>query len=156
MRAELRALDPALPAKLRTLSQVYSSSLAPRRFGLLLLGAFASVALLLAVTGVTAYSVARRTREIGVRVELGARPRAVVAMVVGQGVAMALVGVAIGLAAALALARLLASALYGVSATDPVTFALVAFAVIGATLLACYLPARRAARIDPMVALRTE
>jgi predicted permease len=159
MRAELQALDPALPAEFRTLEQVLSSSLDPRRFSLLLLGVFASVALLLAVTGiygVTAYSVARRTREIGVRVALGARPRAVVAMVVGQGVAMALVGVAIGLAAALALARLLASALYGVSATDPVTFALVAFAVIGATLLACYLPARRAARIDPMVALRTE
>ncbi len=159
MRAELHALDPALPAELRTLEQVVSSSLDPRRFSLLLLGAFASVALLLAVTGiygVTAYSVARRTREIGVRVALGARPRAVVAMVVGQGVAMALVGVAIGLAAALALARLLASALYGVSASDPVTFALVAVAVIGATLLACYVPARRAARIDPMVALRTE
>jgi len=117
------------------------------------------VALLLAVTGiygVTAYSVARRTREIGVRVALGARPRAVVVMVVGQGATMALVGVAIGLAAALPLARLLAGALYGVRATDPVTFALVAVAVISATLLACYVPARRAARIDPMVALGAE
>ncbi len=108
------------------------------------------------IYGVTAYSVARRTREIGVRVALGARPRAVVAMVVGQGVAMAVVGVAIGLAAALGLARVLASALYGVSASDPLTFAVVAFAVVGATLLACYVPARRAARIDPMVALRSE
>jgi predicted permease len=159
MRAELQRLDPTLPAEFRTLEQVVSSALDPRRFSLLLLGAFASVALLLAVTGiygVTAYSVARRTREIGVRVALGARPRAVVAMVVGQGVAMALVGVAIGLAAALALARLLAGALYGVSATDPVTFGLVALTILGATLLASYLPARRAARIDPIVALRAE
>jgi putative ABC transport system permease protein len=159
MRAELQALDPSLPAEFHTLMQVYKSSLDPRRFSLVLLGAFASVALLLAVTGiygVTAYSVARRTREIGVRVALGARPRAVVAMVVGQGVAMAVVGVVIGLAAALGLARVLASALYGVSASDPVTFTLVAVAVVGATLLACYVPARRAARIDPMVALRSE
>ncbi|HKA91462.1 MAG TPA: ABC transporter permease [Haliangiales bacterium] len=159
MRADLQALDPALPAQFRTLEQIVSSSLDSRRFSLLLLATFASVALLLAITGiygVIAYSVARRTREIGVRVALGARPRAVVAMVVAQGAAMALVGVAIGLAAALALARLLAGALYGVRATDPVTFALVAVAVIGATLGACYVPARRAARVDPMVALRAE
>src|SRR5262249_43814207 len=137
MRAELQALDPSLPAEFRTVDQVMSASLAPRRFSLLLLGAFAAVALLLAVTGtygVTAYAVARRTRQIGVRVALGARPRTVVAMVVGQGAAMAVVGVAIGVAAALALARLLASVLYRVSATDPVTFALVAGATLVATL----------------------
>ncbi len=159
LRAEVERLDPQLPVELRTLEQIVASSLDGRRFSLVLLAVFASVALLLALTGiygVTAYSVAQRTQEIGIRMALGARPRAILGMVIREGAILALSGVAIGALAAVALTRLIASWLHGVSAVDPVTFALVALALGGAAVLACWVPARRAVGVDPMAALRSE
>jgi putative ABC transport system permease protein len=160
IRAEVRALDANLPvSNLRTLDQVLSRAVAQPRFYLLLLGAFAAVALVLAaigIFGVMSYSVVQRTREIGIRVALGANPGAVLRMVVGRALWLALGGVAVGLLGALALSRLLGSLLFGVSATDPLTFAGVAALLTSVALLATYLPARRATRVDPMVALRSE
>jgi putative ABC transport system permease protein len=158
-RGILQELDPEIPAKFQTLSQVYSASLGSRRFNLILIGFFGIAALLLAtagVFGVMAYSVSRRTREIGVRVALGARSRDVLSMILGQGMRTILIGVAAGLAGALALTRTVASLLFGVTATDPLTFAAVILLLIAAALLACYIPARRATRVDPLVALRYE
>src|SRR5271163_3745958 len=158
-RGILQGLDPEIPAKFQTLSQVYSASLGSRRFNLILIGFFAIAALLLAtagVFGVMAYSVSRRTREIGVRVALGAGSRDVLSMILGQGMRTILIGVAAGLAGALALTRTVASLLFGVTATDPLTFAAVILLLIAAALLACYIPARRATRVDPLVALRYE
>jgi putative ABC transport system permease protein len=158
-RRILHQLDPEVPPRFRTFSEVYSASLGSRRFTLTLVGFFAGFALLLAMTGVfgvMAYSVSRRTREIGVRVALGARPRDVLVMILGQGLHTALIGVALGFLASLALTRSIRSQLFGVTATDPLTFAGVILLLICAALLACYLPARRAAKVDPMVALRYE
>jgi putative ABC transport system permease protein len=158
-RGVLQRLDPELPTRFRTLSQVASAALRPRRFDVVLIGSFALTALLLAtsgVFGVMAYAVSRRTREIGVRVALGAGGRDVSRMIVGQGLRTILAGVAVGIAGALALTRSVASLLYGVTPTDPLTFAGVTVLLVGAGLLACYVPARRAARVDPVVALRDE
>jgi len=141
------------------LSQVYSASLGSRRFNLILFGFFGMAALLLATTGVfgvMAYSVSRRTREIGVRVALGARSRDVLTMILGQGLRTILIGIAIGFAGSLAITRTLQSLLFGVTATDPVTFVAVILLLVTTALLACYIPARRAAKVDPMVALRCE
>ncbi len=139
--------------------EVVASSIASQRFSLILLGAFAGLALLLAgigIYGVLSYLVGQRTREIGVRMALGAQRLHVLRMVLEDGARMTLVGAFIGLVAALALTRLMASMLFGVRPTDPVTFAAVAVLLCGIALFACYLPARRAAKIDPMVALRYE
>ena len=143
----------------QTEEEVVTLSIASQRFSLILLGAFAGLALLLAsigIYGVLSYLVGQRTQEIGVRMALGAQRLDVLRMVLGDGVRMALVGAAIGLVAALALTRLMASMLFGVRATDPVTFATVVVLLSGIALIACYLPARRAAKVDPMVALRYE
>ena len=158
-RGILRELNPEIPARFRTFSQVYAASLGSRRFNLMVVGFFGIVALLLAtagVFGVMAYSVSRRTREIGVRVALGARSQDVLTMILGQGMRTILTGVAIGIAGSLVLTRAMASLLFGVTATDPLTFGAVITLLIAAALLACYIPARRATRVDPMAALRYE
>jgi len=158
-RGILQDLNPEIPARFRTLSQVYSASLGSRRFNVILIGFFGIVALLLAtagVFGVMAYSVSRRTREIGVRVALGASSGEVLRMILVQGLRTIFFGVAIGIAGSLALTRTVESLLFGVTATDPLTFGGVTLLLVGAALLACYIPARRAMRVDPMVALRYE
>jgi putative ABC transport system permease protein len=147
---------------IHTMQELVSESIGRQRFPMLLLSAFAALALLLAFVGtygVISYSTTRRVHEIGIRMALGARKRDVVRMVIGQGLRLAFVGVAIGAAAALILARVLSSfshLLYGVGAMDPLTFLGTSFVLLSAALVACYVPARRAARLDPMTALRHE
>src|SRR5229473_593457 len=157
---QIHSLDPDLAvAHIRTMAQVISASVAGPRFNTLLLGVFAGVALFLAaigIYGVMAYAVAQQTHELGIRLALGAQPRNVLQLVLRQGVRLAGVGATFGVAAALALTRLMAGLLYGVSATDPVTFSCVVILLLAIALLACYVPARRAMRVDPMVALRHE
>jgi ABC-type antimicrobial peptide transport system permease subunit len=140
-----------------TMDGVISRSLGARRFSMLLLAAFAGLALVLSsvgIYGVTSYAVAQRTNEIGIRMALGAGGREVLAMVLGHGMKMAGAGVGLGLAAAVLLGRFIAHLLYDVSATDPLTLAAVSIGLMVVALLACYLPARRAIRIDPILALR--
>jgi putative ABC transport system permease protein len=160
LRAELQALDPSLAAgRFRTLEQDMSASAAQSRFYMLLLAIFAAVALVLAsigIFGVTSYSVSQRTREIGIRMALGAVHSLIVRQVVGRAVALASVGVALGLAGAGVLTRVLSSLLYGVSAIDPLTYALVGLAFGAVAALASFLPARRATQVDPLVVLRSE
>jgi len=158
-RGILQDLNPEIPARFRTFSQVYSASLGSRRFNVILIGFFGITALLLATTGVfgvMAYSVSRRTREIGVRVALGAATGDVLKMILGQGLRTVFIGVAIGITGSLVLTRTVESMLFGVTATDPLTFGGVTLLVVGAALMACYIPARRATKVDPMVALRYE
>jgi putative ABC transport system permease protein len=159
-RADLASLDRELPlAGVRTMDEVIGRSIAERRFTMLLLAAFAAVAVLLAaigVYGVLAYLVSQRTQEIGVRLAIGATPADVVRLFVREGAGLTLVGVAAGLAGALAATRALSTLLFGVTTTDPITFAAVAGALAIVALLASYLPARRAARVDPMAALRAD
>ncbi|HEY6466540.1 MAG TPA: ABC transporter permease [Candidatus Acidoferrales bacterium] len=141
------------------LDEVISNSLASRRFSMILLGVFAALALLLSaigIYGVISYIVGQRTHEIGIRLALGAHPSDVLRLIVGQGTRLALIGVAIGIAAALALTRLMTKMIFGVSAHDPLTFIGVALVLIIVALAACYFPAHRAMRTDPMVALRYE
>lgn len=143
----------------QTMEQIISDSLASQRFSMTVLGSFALLALLLAsvgIYGVVSYLVGQRTQEIGVRVALGAHRSDVLRMILGNGMKMTLAGVVIGLAAAFGLTHLMASLLFGVSATDPVTFGVVTVLLVLVALAACYLPARRATRVDPMVALRYE
>jgi len=159
MRSELRALDPQLPANFRTLDQVFASSLDDRRFNLVLFAVFAVVALMLAITGiygVMSYSVTQRTNEIGIRMALGAKASDVLKLVVGQGMVLAAIGLVTGLAGAFVLTRLMSSLLFAVSTTDLATFAGVSALLASVALLACYVPARRAMKVDPMVALRYE
>ena len=140
------------------MEDVVSSSLAQRRFALQVVGGFGVLALLLAgigVYGVVAYSVSQRTREIGIRLALGASSGAILRWVFKQGMELTLVGMAAGLVGAFALTRLLRGLLFGVSASDPVTYAGLALLLAAVALLACYIPARRATKVDPMVALRT-
>ncbi|HWY48587.1 MAG TPA: ABC transporter permease [Bryobacteraceae bacterium] len=159
-RQAIRSIDPDLPiAKVATMTALVDNSMAQPRFAMLVLGSFGALALVLAfigMYGVISYSVAQRTREIGVRMALGAARRDVFRMVLGQGARLAGLGIAIGLVAALAVTRLMAGFLYGVEATDPLTFAGVSLLLVGIALLACYVPARRATRVDPMIALRYE
>jgi putative ABC transport system permease protein len=159
-RDVIRALDPAQPVgDVRAMGSLIGTPVARARFNTLLLAIFAFVALLLAgvgIYGVMAYSVAQRTHEIGVRMALGARATDVLRLVVRRGMALALAGVAIGVAASFALTRLMETLLFNVSATDPLTFAGIPLLLAFVALLACLIPARRAARVDPMVALRYE
>jgi len=160
IREIVAALDPNQPvANIRTMTDVVAGTVAPRRFNMLLFTLFAALALLLAtlgIYGVMAYSVAQRTHEIGVRMALGAQPGDVLRLVIGKGMTLTLIGVALGIAIALALTRLMATLLFGVSPTDLITFAAVSAFLIVIALLACYLPARRATKVDPLVALRYE
>ncbi|HEY2944685.1 MAG TPA: ABC transporter permease [Vicinamibacteria bacterium] len=160
LRTAVRAVDPDQPlASVRTMDAVLAASVSDRRFSMLLLSAFAAMALLLAVLGlygVATYAVNRRTPEMGVRMALGARPDHVLALVIGEGLRLAAVGMALGAAAALALARVITGNLYGVGPADPLTFVAMAATLMVAALVAVSLPARRAARLDPMAALREE
>jgi putative ABC transport system permease protein len=154
----VRELDRDLPvAKVTTLAALIDDSVAGPRFSIFLLGAFGTLALLLAffgMYGVISYSVTQRTREIGIRMALGAQPRTVLGMVLGQGARLAGLGIAIGLVTALGVSRMMANLLYGVKPTDASTFAVVSLLLATVALLACYLPARRATRVDPTAALR--
>ena len=160
VRREMQAVDAEVPASsIKTMDQFLSSTVAGRRFNLLLLVIFAGAALLLATTGmyaVISYSVTQRTHEIGIRLALGAAPRDVLKLVVAQGMRLALFGVGIGLIAALSITRVMASLLFEVSASDPSTFVTVSLVLAGVALGACFVPARRATKVDPMVALRYE
>jgi putative ABC transport system permease protein len=160
VRREVRALDPTLPlSSVRTMDDVLGRWLAERRLSLIVLTALGVAALALAalgVYGVMAYSVAQRTQEIGVRMALGAEPRAVLAMVLRQGGGLALAGLAVGVVAALALTRLMATMLFETSATDPATFVGIAVLLAAIALVATLVPAARATRVPPVVALRAE
>lgn len=160
VRASLRSIDATVPiAFVESMETLLERALGPRRFNLYLLGAFATVSLALAAIGlfgVMAYLVSQRTREIGVRLALGATRSEVFRLILGRGLALAVIGAAVGVGAALWLTRVMESLLYSVSRTDPVTFVVVPLGLIAIACLACYVPARRAMRVDPVIALRSE
>jgi ABC-type antimicrobial peptide transport system permease subunit len=160
LRSEIASLDPDQPVTgLQTLDSAVASTLQQRRLSTWLLSLFSAGALLLALLGIyamLAYSVAQRTREIGVRMALGARAGGVVGLVIWQGMRLAGLGVVLGVAFALLLGRVIAGLLYGIPPHDPATFAAVVALLLGAALLACFIPARRASRVDPLIALKAE
>jgi predicted permease len=160
VRTQVQQLDKNLAfTNTQTVQQILGQGLWPARMGAALLGLFGALALILAsigIYGVLAYSVAQRTSEIGLRMALGAQPHQVLRLVLRQGMLLALIGAAVGILVALPVARLASGLLYGVSATDPITYAAITLLLMGVALLACYLPARRATRIDPLVALRVD
>jgi putative ABC transport system permease protein len=160
IRHVVHSLDKDLPISgIATMEQLISNSVSTRRVTLILLGMFSALALVLAaigIYGVISYSVAQRTHEIGIRMALGAQRRDVLRMVLTQGAKIAGAGMIIGIVLSFGLARLIANLLFSVSAADPLTFAAVAIVLALVAMLACYIPARRALRVDPMVALRHE
>lgn len=160
VRRELAAVDPEQPVSdVRTMNQVMADTVGRQRFNTLLFGLFAGLATLLAavgIFGVMNYSVALRTREIGIRMALGAQPARVLMLVLRQGLLLTLAGICIGLAGALALTRLMSGLLFGVGSTDPATYAAIVVLLAAVSLIACYIPARRATRVDPLTALRYE
>jgi len=160
LRQAVKEIDPQMPLdNVRPLAQVISTSYQSRQFILLLMGIFAGFALVLTavgIYGVLSYQVSQRTNEIGIRMALGAQAQDVLKLVIGQGMRLTLIGIAIGLIAAYGLTRLIANLLFDVSATDPTTFTVIALLLTSVALTACYLPARRAMKVDPMVALRYE
>jgi putative ABC transport system permease protein len=160
MRQQVSQLDPALPIfGIQTMREIRNNNVAPERLNLGLLGGFAALALILAIIGLyglLAFTVTQRQREIGIRMALGAQRFDVLNLVVGQGMRLILAGVVIGLLGSFALTRVLASVLFKVEPTDPLTFVTVTFSLCVVALLACYIPARRATKVHPMVALRYE
>jgi putative ABC transport system permease protein len=160
VRNQIAALDKDQAVfNVRTMDQALSQSVAARRFSMILLAAFALLALILAavgIYGVISYSVAQRTREVGIRMALGARTIDVLKLVVRDGLKLVLIGVGVGLVGALLLTRLMTTLLFGVTATDAVTYVTVALALVVVALIACCIPARRATKVDPLVALRFE
>ena len=160
IRNTVSAIDPHQPlTSVKTMEQVISTTTAPRRFNTLLLGVFAAIALVLAALGiysVISYSITLRTQEIGIRMTLGANQSAILRMVLQKGIMLTLIGAVIGLAGAFALTRWMSSLLFGVSATDPATYVIVLLVALGAAISACLIPARRASRVDPLIALRYE
>ena len=160
VRQAVNEVDRSVPvADVKTMDHVVSESITQPRFNLFLLGLFSAVAMILSaagIYGVTAYTVTQRTRELGIRIALGAQVGDVLKMILGQGMAVIGVGLVVGLAAAFGLMRLLRSLLFGVGENDPLTFAAITSVLVLVTLVACYIPARRATKVDPLVALRAE
>jgi putative ABC transport system permease protein len=160
VREQVQAIDKDQPVyDIRTLAQLLGEAVAQRRLNMLLLGAFALIALLLATSGIfglMTYTVTQRTHEIGIRMALGAQKSDILKLIFGRGMSLTLIGLGLGLAAAFALTRLMSSLLFGVSATDPLTFLSVALLLAFVALVACYIPARRAMKVDPLIALRYE
>jgi ABC-type antimicrobial peptide transport system permease subunit len=160
VRAMVQSVDPELPVYgAQTLDDAVSTSLAERRFSMEMVACFAATALLLAalgIYGVISYIVSERTRDIGIRLALGAERGKILAMVLRQGLGLAMAGAALGLVGSVIVSHLMAGLLYGVMPTDPLTFVGVTLVLTGVALAACYIPARRAMRVDPMIALRYE
>lgn len=160
LREQVKAVDPDQPIyNIRSMDDIRAESIAPERLNLTLLSIFAGIALVLALVGiygVMSYAVTQRTHEIGIRMAIGARPADVFRMILGQGMSLALIGVVLGLVGAFGLTRLMATMLFGVEPTDPVTFGSIAALLTGVALLACYLPGRRATKVNPVVSLRYE
>ena len=159
-RNQVRAIDPDQPIyNVRTMEEIRGDSVAPQRLNLTLLTIFAGIAFVLAIVGiygVMSYAVTQRTHEIGIRMAIGAQPRDVFKMILGQGMMLTIIGMAAGLAGAFALTRLMATMLFTVKPTDPVTFSSVAVLLLLIALLACYIPGRRATKVDPVNSLRYE
>jgi putative ABC transport system permease protein len=159
VREQVRLIDKNVPVEFETMERIFSRSVATRRYNTLLLGTFAGLALLLSligIYGVLSYTVTQNTREIGIRMALGAQPLDVLKLIVGQGMILALVGIGLGVLGAFALTRVMTSLLYDTKATDPLTFVGVSALLMAVAFLACYVPARRATKVDPMIALRYE
>jgi putative ABC transport system permease protein len=160
VRKEVQTLDSNLPLfDVKTLTEHMKFALFPAKVAATVLGVFGLVALMLAaigVYGITSYAVAQRTHEIGVRLALGAQLSDVLRLVLGHGLKLTIIGAAIGLVGAFLVTRAITSVLYGVSATDPITFGLVSIVLVGVALVACYVPARRATKVEPLIALRNE